>query len=53
MPQVLDNGTFHDWRVLLGPYGRVATVYQKASRRKLLELELEQTTVLTAELQST
>jgi hypothetical protein len=28
-PQVLNNGVFHDWRILIGPYGRVATVYKK------------------------
>ncbi len=28
-PQVLNNGVLHDWRILIGPYGRVATVYQK------------------------
>ena len=28
-PQILNNGVFHDWRILIGPYGRVANVYQK------------------------
>lgn len=28
-PQVLNNGVLHDWRILIGPYGRVATVYKK------------------------
>ena len=29
-PQILNNGVLHDWRILIGPYGRVANVYRKA-----------------------
>ena len=28
-PQVVNNGVLHDWRILIGPYGRVANVHKK------------------------